>query len=75
MEKQAYEGVIHTKDRLEGLQAFKEKRTPMYKGSKYDRPKQQSNTFEERVETIKQGGAQNIMNKIKRKVNYSFEIA
>ena len=24
MEKQAYEGVIHTKDRLEGLQAFKE---------------------------------------------------
>ena len=39
MEKQAYEGVIHTKDRLEGLQAFKEKRTPMYKGSKYDRPK------------------------------------
>ncbi|PEY40363.1 enoyl-CoA hydratase [Bacillus cereus] len=32
MEKQAYEGVIHTKDRLEGLQAFKEKRQPMYKG-------------------------------------------
>lgn len=32
MEKQAYEGVIHTKDRIEGLQAFKEKRKPMYKG-------------------------------------------
>ena len=29
----------------------------MYKGSKYVRPKQQSNSFEERVETIKQGGA------------------
>ena len=56
MEKQAYEGVIHTKDRIEGLQAFKEKRKPMYKG-KYVRPKQQSNSFEERVETIKQGGA------------------
>lgn len=39
MEKQAYEGVIHTKDRIEGLQAFKEKRKPMYKGSKYVRPK------------------------------------
>lgn len=39
MEKQAYEGVIHTKDRLEGLQAFKEKRTPTYKGSKYVRSK------------------------------------
>ncbi len=56
MEKQAYEGVIHTKNRLEGLQAFKEKRTPTYKGSKYVRSKQQSNSFEERVETIK-GGA------------------
>ena len=57
MEKQAYEGVIHTKDRVEGLQAFKEKRQPMYKGSKYVRSKQQTNSFEERVETIKQGGA------------------
>jgi enoyl-CoA hydratase/carnithine racemase len=32
MERQAYEGVIGTKDRLEGLQAFKEKRKPNYKG-------------------------------------------
>ncbi|MDG4656401.1 enoyl-CoA hydratase [Ectobacillus antri] len=32
MERQAYEGVIGTKDRLEGLQAFKEKRKPEYRG-------------------------------------------
>ena len=32
MEKQAYEGVIHTEDRLEGLRAFQEKRKPIYKG-------------------------------------------
>ncbi|WP_028400263.1 enoyl-CoA hydratase [Ectobacillus panaciterrae] len=32
IERQAYEGVIGTKDRLEGLQAFKEKRKPNYKG-------------------------------------------
>ncbi|MFX3625493.1 MAG: enoyl-CoA hydratase [Ectobacillus sp.] len=32
MERNAYEGVIGTKDRLEGLQAFKEKRKPQYKG-------------------------------------------
>lgn len=36
--------------------------------------KQQSNSFEERVETIKQGGHRNIMSKIKQKENYSFEI-
>ncbi|MFO6923749.1 hypothetical protein [Bacillus cereus] len=35
--------------------------------------KQQSNSFEERVETIKQGGDQSIMNKIKQKENYLFE--
>ena len=38
--KQAYEGVIHTKDRLEGLQAFKEKNAHQcIRGSKYDRSK------------------------------------
>ena len=38
--------------------------------------KEQSNTFEERVETIKQGGAPKYHEqKTKRKVNYSCEIA
>lgn len=32
MEREAYEEVIGTKDRVEGLQAFKEKRKPLYKG-------------------------------------------
>ncbi|WP_096188186.1 enoyl-CoA hydratase [Evansella halocellulosilytica] len=32
IEKNSYEVVIPTKDRLEGLQAFKEKRKPQYKG-------------------------------------------
>jgi hypothetical protein len=32
IEQNAYEVTIPTKDRLEGLQAFKEKRTPIYIG-------------------------------------------
>lgn len=32
MEREAYEEVIGTKDRVEGLRAFKEKRKPLYKG-------------------------------------------
>ncbi|RBW67995.1 enoyl-CoA hydratase [Bacillus taeanensis] len=32
IEQSAYEAVIPTKDRLEGLRAFKEKRRPIYKG-------------------------------------------
>lgn len=32
LEQQCYAQVIPTKDRIEGLQAFKEKRKPMYKG-------------------------------------------
>ena len=32
IEQNAYEVTIPTKDRLEGLQAFKEKRTPVYVG-------------------------------------------
>jgi len=32
LEQQCYAQVIPTKDRLEGLQAFKEKRKPKYKG-------------------------------------------
>ncbi|WP_018924234.1 enoyl-CoA hydratase-related protein [Salsuginibacillus kocurii] len=31
-EEEAYKTVLHTKDRLEGLQAFKEKRPPQYTG-------------------------------------------
>ncbi len=57
MEKQAYEGVIHTKDRSEGLQAFKENTYQRIRGVNMLDQKQQSNSFEERVETIKQGGA------------------
>lgn len=32
LERRAYEKTIHTRDRLEALQAFKEKRKPMFKG-------------------------------------------
>merc|ERR1719334_1941334 len=32
LEKQCYAQVIPTEDRLEGLKAFKEKRTPVYRG-------------------------------------------
>ncbi|MFP3123203.1 enoyl-CoA hydratase [Ectobacillus funiculus] len=32
LEREAYEEVIGTKDRVEGLRAFKEKRKPLYKG-------------------------------------------
>ncbi|KAI3642588.1 hypothetical protein MP228_012143 [Amoeboaphelidium protococcarum] len=32
VEGEAYNGVLRTEDRLEGLRAFKEKRKPMYKG-------------------------------------------
>lgn len=33
VERENYESIIPTQDRLEGLAAFKEKRKPMYKGS------------------------------------------
>lgn len=31
-ERASYETLLHTKDRLEALQAFKEKRKPVFKG-------------------------------------------
>jgi methylglutaconyl-CoA hydratase len=31
-ERVAYETLLHSKDRIEALEAFKEKRTPMFKG-------------------------------------------
>ena len=75
MEKQAYEGVIHTKDRLEGLQAFKEKRTPMYKGVNMIDQNNNRIHLKNELKRLNKAAHQNIMNKIKRKVNYSFEIA
>lgn len=37
--------------------------------------KQQSNTLKNELKRLNEAAHQNIMNKIKRKVNYSFEIA
>ena len=74
MEKQAYEGVIHTKDRIEGLQAFKKNANQRIRGVNMLDQNNNLIYLKNELKQLNKAGHRNIMSKIKQKENYSFEI-
>ena len=74
MEKQAYEGVIHTKDRLEGLQAFGKNAHQRIRGVNMLDQNNNLIHLKNELKRLNKAAHQSIMNKIKQKENYLFEI-